>query len=371
MSILQNYLTDLEELVNFDSGTQNFAGVTHAAEIMKRHFEALGFTCELVDLGPKAGKGLLARNKPESDVYDVLMNGHLDTVFDDGTAAERPMSVKDDRAFGPGVSDCKSGVLAIYYALKGADPKDLDRLSICVALNPDEETMSPNSNHWLCELAAKAKRVLVFEAARAGGQLVRSRKGSGNYTVNFKGLASHSGNAFYEGGNAIIAAMRFGLAAAALSDPITGTTVNIGVIKGGSVSNIVCPECEVQINVRFWRNEDEAVMHEALLKLADAVWAPRVTQTLVRTGRIGAMPLSDATKDLVEQMTRAAELENVEIGWVDAGGASDGNHMAEMGVPVIDGCGPAGGGFHADSEFLRLDTVEERIRMISRFLSLI
>ncbi|MGN1208807.1 MAG: M20 family metallopeptidase [Duodenibacillus sp.] len=371
MSILQNYLTDLEELVNFDSGTQNFAGVTRAAEIMKRHFESIGFTCELVDLGPLAGKGLVARNKPESNGYDVLMNGHLDTVFDDGTAAARPMSIDGDTAHGPGVSDCKSGVLAIYYALKGADPKDLARLSICVALNPDEETMSTHSSGWLCELAAKAKRVLVFEAARAGGELVRSRKGSANYTVTFKGLAAHAGNAYYEGGNAIIAAMRFGLAATALSDPLIGTTLNIGVIKGGSVENIVCPECKLLLNTRYWRNEDDAVMHEALLKLADAVWAPRVTQTIERRGRIGAMPLSDSTKELVGQITKAAELENVSIGWVDAGGASDGNHMAEMGIPVIDGCGPAGGGFHSEREFLRVDTVEERIRMVSRFLSLI
>lgn len=138
MTMLESYLNDLRELVNFDCGTANHAGVTHASEIMKRHFESIGLTCELVDLGPTVGKGLLARNKPEAEQYDVLMNAHLDTVFPYGTAAERPMSIRDDRAYGPGVSDCKSGVLAIFYAIRNTPAEIRDRLSLCVALNPDE-----------------------------------------------------------------------------------------------------------------------------------------------------------------------------------------------------------------------------------------
>lgn len=371
MSVFDAYMKDLAELVNMDCGTANVAGVTKVAEIMKKHFESIGFTAELVDLGPGAGKGLFATNKPGADHYDVLFNAHMDTVFPDGTAAARPLSVKGDRAYGPGCSDCKSGVLAIYYALKAARPEDLERLSIGVALNPDEETGSKASSRWLRGIAEKSDRALVFEAAREGGQLVRSRKGSSNYIVTFKGLGSHAGNAPYKGANANIAAMRFALAAAGLADVEKGTTVNPGVIQGGTAPNIISDHCVVKLDTRYWNNEDDKYLDESIMKLAQAVWAPRVTQTIERVSHSNSMPLSEATKGLVADITKAAELEGFKIDWVDAGGASDGNHMAEAGIPVIDGCGPAGGEFHCDREFLRLDTVEERIRMITRFLTLI
>ena len=371
MSVLDSYMKDLAELVNKDRGTANIAGVTEAAKIMKGHLESIGFKADLVDLGPNAGNGLFATNKPNADHYDVLFNAHLDTVFPDGTAAARPLTVKGDRAYGPGCSDCKSGVLAIYYALKAARPEDLERLSIAVALNPDEETGSKASSAWLKGIAAKSSRALVFEAARAGGQLVRSRKGSTNYIVTFHGKASHAGNAPYKGANANIAAMRFALAAAGLADVDKGTTVNPGVIEGGSAPNVISEKCVVKLDTRYWNNEDDKYLDDGINKLAAAVWAPGVTQTIERVSHSNAMPLSDATKELVAQITEAAKLEGFDIDWVDAGGASDGNHMAEAGLPVIDGCGPAGGEFHCDREFLRLDTVEERIRMITRFLSLI
>lgn len=371
MSTLENFLKDLEEIVSFDSGTGNVAGVTHAAEIMKTHFESIGFSCQLVDLGPAVGRGLFACNKPDADHYDVLMNAHLDTVFPDGTAKARPMTIKGDRAYGPGVSDCKSGVLAIYYAIKNADPKDIERLSIAVVLNPDEETSSGYSAEWINSIAVKAKRALIFEAARAGGELVRSRKGSSTYVATFNGSSSHAGNAHYKGANANVAAMRFALAAYGLADPDRNTTVNPGIMMGGSASNVISDSARIEIDTRYWTNEDDVALDEAIFKLAEGTWSPRVTQTLTRTNHISAMPFSENTKELVDLMTQAAKEEGFDLKWVDAGGASDGNHIAEIGIPVIDGCGPAGGDFHCDREFLRIDTIEERIRMVSRFLHLI
>lgn len=102
MSVLDSYMKDLAELVNKDRGTANIAGVTEAAKIMKGHLESIGFKADLVDLGPNAGNGLFATNKPNADHYDVLFNAHLDTVFPDGTAAARPLTVKATAAYGPG-----------------------------------------------------------------------------------------------------------------------------------------------------------------------------------------------------------------------------------------------------------------------------
>ncbi len=371
MTVLNNYLEDLAPLVNLDAGTANTAGVTRAAEIMKAHFESIGFTCELVDLGPEVGKGLIARNKPEADYYDVLMNAHLDTVFPDGTAAARPFKVEGNRAYGPGCSDCKGGVLAIFYALKAARPEDLARLSICVCYNPDEETGSKHSAKWLCQHGAKAKHVLIFEAARAGGKLVRSRKGVQSFRVTFKGKASHAGNNPKDGCNANIAAMKFSLAAYELANETKGTTVNPGVIHGGTVPNVIPEDCYVEIDTRFWFDPDGAELRAQIEALAKETFVEGVTQTIAVKNYSPAMPLSDDTKDLVAKITEAARLEGFTAEWVDAGGGSDGNHIAETGVPVVDGCAPDGGAFHSDKEFLSLDTVEERIRMVSRFLTLI
>ena len=153
MFCLNDYLRDLQEVVDLDCGSSNCTGVTRAAEIMKRRFDAIGFAAELVDLGSQAGRGLFAVNQPNADHYDVLFNAHLDTVYPDGTAALRPFTVDKERISGAGCADCKAGVVAIFHALKNARPQDLNRLSIAVAYNHDEEISSVSSGAWLSSLA--------------------------------------------------------------------------------------------------------------------------------------------------------------------------------------------------------------------------
>ena len=369
MALIDDYLKDLAPLVNLDCGSQSPAGVTRAAEIMKGYFDSIGFTTELVDLGPEVGHGLIARNKPDADHIDVLMNGHLDTVFPDGTAAKRPLSIDGDHAHGPGCSDCKGGVLAAYWACKLARPEDLKRLSICCAFNPDEEIGSGASHRWLASIGAKSKCALIVEAARANGELVRSRKGVGDYTVRFHGRAAHAGNNPEAGANANVAAMRFALAAYELADKKIGTTVNPGVIQGGTAPNVIPEEALVRLDTRYWFDADGDALDKKIRELASRTWVEGVTQEL--SASCGpAMPLSDATRALVEKINAAAREAGFEATWVDAGGGSDGNRIAKAGIPVVDGCGPAGAGFHTDREYLRLDTVEERIRMLVNFFKL-
>jgi len=371
MAFLNDYIEDLRELVSFDSGTSCVEGVTHAAEIMQRHFESIGFHCSIADLSDQVGHGLLATNKPDADHYDVLFNAHLDTVFPAGTAAARPFSIDGFLAHGPGCADCKAGVLAIFYAMKLARPEDLERLSIAVAYNPDEETGSLFSNTWLADLAGRSKRALVCEGARANGELVRSRKGISIYTVTFLGRSAHAGNNPQDGRSALLAASRFVLEADKLNNFEAGSTITAGVMHSGTVSNVIPEEAYVEFDTRYWTNEDQRVQREALQELASRNWGEDIVTTFEQNTYKPAMPLSDATKELVDQITQAAKAVGFEAKFVDAGGASDGNNMAKMGTPVIDGCGPAGGAFHTDREFLRLDTVEERTLMLKKFLELI
>lgn len=370
--MLESYLKDLSELVNLDCGTANPAGVTKAAEIMKRHYDSIGFHTELVDLGPEVGKGLFATNKPGADHYDILFNAHLDTVFPDGTAAARPMSRDGNEVHGPGCSDCKSGVLAIFYAIRAARPEDLERLAIAVCHNPDEETSSTHSSKWLESVARKSTRALVCEAARPNGALVRSRKGSGTYFATFHGVSAHAGNNPAAGRSAVMAACRFCLEVVKLQDPDgKGTTVNVGSIKGGSASNVIPDTCTVAIDTRCWRDEDGDEVDRGLRELATRNWGKDITVELRCQARIPAMPYTEATKELAAQITQAAKMAGFEASWVDAGGASDACHIARTGTPVLDGVGPAGGAFHSDKEFLLVDTIENRTAMMTKFLSLI
>lgn len=371
MALLDDYIKDLAPLVNLDCGTCNTAGVTRAAEIMKGYFESIGFTCELIDLGPKAGRGLLARNKPHADRYDVLLNGHLDTVFADGTAAARPFSIDGDFAHGPGCADCKGGILAAYYACKTARPKDLERLSICCAFNPDEEIGSTSSHEWLASIGARSKCALIVECARADGELVRSRKGVADLKVVFRGRSAHAGNNPQDGANANVAAMRFSLACYELADPAKGTTVNPGIIAGGTATNVIPDSCEVRFDLRYCFDKDGSDLENQIFELAERSWAPGVSQTVELLGFTPAMPLSDDAKALTAKITEAAKMTGFEAKFVDAGGGSDGNRIAKAGIPVIDGCGPAGACFHTEREYLRLDTVEERVKMLTNFFSLL
>ena len=188
-----------------------------------------------------------------------------------------------------------------------------------------------------------------------------------NIRFTFKGLTAHAGNNPQDGRNANVAAMRLALAAYELDDKTRGTTVNPGLIHGGTGANIISDHAEVTLDLRFWNDEDGRELISKIRALAEKAWVEGVTQTVEQLSYSPAMPLSENTRAL-EKITDAASEAGFDARWVDAGGASDGNHMAEAGIPVVDGCGPAGGGFHSEREFLRLETVEERINMIVNLL---
>ena len=369
--MVQEFLKDLEKVVNVDAGTACTEGVKQVAETFKQHYEGIGFTARLVDLGDKVGPALFATNKPEATHYDVMLNAHLDTVFPAGTVAVRPMSIKGDRAYGPGVLDCKAGCMTIFYALKNLPKETLDKLSILVACNPDEETGSVSSHDWLKECASKSDRALIFEPAREGGELVCARKGSSTYKITFHGVSAHAGNNPERGRDAIYAMVKFIAAVKELADWDRGITLNFGVVRGGTAANVVADLAETELDLRVWNDEDYDEVHAKIMQLAQQVWVEGVTQEIVEKNHHSAMPLSEATQAMAGLIEKAAKLEGFEIAWMKAGGASDGNTTASMGVPTLDGMGPVGGEMHCDREYLEINTIEKHIKVAERFFTLI
>ncbi len=261
---LDAYLADLAPLINLDCGTRTPAGVARVADILTEKYEAIGWQVVRHQFAPECGPCLEATNAPGADHYDVMLVGHMDTVFPEGTAAKRPLKVEGNQAFGPGVSDMKSGLLSTWYALKGMDPALLAKLKVLVCCNCDEEIGSPWSRDWLVAKAKQSGCVLVAEAARPSGDLISARKGNAKYRIRFHGKASHAGSALTEGVSAITELAHWVLAINEQVNMETGTTMNVGVVQGGTGVNVVPDFAEAIVDLRFWSNDEAAAVHERL-----------------------------------------------------------------------------------------------------------
>lgn len=368
---LEHYIAELATLVNVDCGTHTIEGVAEVADKMRQLWQQEGWHTERVDLGHAVGPGIFVTNKPDATQYDVLLIGHLDTVFPAGTVAERPLSRDEYRLYGPGVSDMKSGLLNILWAMRTLEPEHQQRLSIAVAMNPDEETGSVHSHQWIGELAKRARCVLVCEAARADGSLVKARKGLAGYQLAFTGVAAHAGNEPEKGRSAITALANAILAINALSDMPRGTTLNVGVIEGGSAANVVPAQASAELDVRFWENDEYDRVHQSLTALCEKGFLDGVTTTLTRINHKPAMAASDETQALMQHVERAGKEEGIEVTWQAVGGGSDANHTAALGIPTLDGLGPVGAGFHSPAEWLDIASIEPRIRLLKRVIAML
>lgn len=368
---LEHYIEELETLVNVDCGTQAPEGVNIVADRLQQHWQKAGWHTKKVTFGEQVGPGLLVTNTPQATQYDVLLIGHLDTVFPPGTVAERPMRRDDTRLYGPGVSDMKSGLLNILWAMRALPTADKARLSIAIAMNPDEETGSVHSHDWLGELAKRARVVLVCEAARADGALVSARKGMAVYQLTFKGVAAHAGNEPEKGRSAVTALANAITAINPLADASRGTTLNVGVIHGGSAVNVVAEHAVAELDVRFWENsEDERVLAQLTALCANG-FLDGVTCDIKRITHKPAMAVNDETASLMALVEKAGQEEGVPVRWQAVGGGSDANFTSALGIPTLDGFGPVGAGFHSAEEYLELDSVLPRIRLLRRVISLL
>ncbi|MCD9467977.1 M20 family metallopeptidase [Photobacterium iliopiscarium] len=364
---LNNYLEELRPLINLDCGTLTVDGIDVVATTMAQKYLDLGWNVKRIDCDI-AGTGLEVRNKPQADHIDVMLIGHMDTVFPVGTAAARPMTHDNERAYGPGVSDMKSGLLSVVYALRDLDPTALDALSICVCMNPDEEIGSLHSETWLKSVAVNAKHVLVAEAARADGSLVKARKGMARYRLSFHGKAAHAGNEPQNGRSAITEMAHWILAINTLTDFDSGTTLNAGVVSGGAGANIVPDFAEVVVDVRFWDNDEYAAVDAQIRTLTETPFVDGVTITVEQEAHKPSMVPSPQTEVLMAQVEAVGKELGIDITWQAVGGGSDANLTAVLGIPTLDGLGPIGAGFHSADEWLDLASIEPRIRLLQQVL---
>ena len=365
---VEGYLDELRPLINVDCGTFTLDGIEQVADIMSAKYQQMGWSVEKVALD-RAGCGVIARNKPEAAHIDVMLIGHMDTVFPVGTAAERPMSEDDVNVYGPGVSDMKAGLLNVVYAMRGLNQTVLDKLSIAVCMNPDEETGSNYSAEWLKNVAKNAKTVLVAEPARANGSLVKARKGIAGYDIEFIGKAAHAGNEPEKGRSAIHEMAHWITTLSAMTNFETGTTFNFGIVSGGTAGNVVAENAKADLDIRFWSNEDYTAVEAKLAAMAEQPSIDGVQVVLKRNAYKPAMTPSAKTEELMVLVEKCGKDVGINVEWMAVGGGSDGNTTALVCDAVLDGFGPIGGGLHTNDEYLVKDSIEPRIKLLQQVIT--
>ncbi len=356
----------LEKLVNQDSGTSYVEGVNKIAEELKSIFSDLDYQVE-EETSENYGKNLIVRSNDQEKPKKILIIGHMDTVFPEGTVKERPFYREGDYVYGPGANDMKSGLTAVYWALKAINQQGLENQlpSITILLNGDEEVGSPTSRQLIENEAQNADYALVLEPGRSNGEVVTARKGVGRYTLTCKGKAVHSGVEPEKGISAVIELSDALLEIHQLNDYQKGTTYNAGTVQGGTAVNVVPEEASAEIDLRI-ETMEEAVKAEANLEgIASESYLAGAKRIL--EGEINRPPMQK-TED-IEALYKEAQQVAAELGFelpeTKTGGGSDASFTAAMGVPTLDGLGPIGGGSHGLNEYSKVSSYIPRITLLA------
>lgn len=360
----------LERLVNIDSGTASKAGVDEVGAVLAAEMEALGLAVERV-AQESVGDHVVAR-KPGTTGHEVLLVGHMDTVYPEGTAAERPFRVDGDRAYGPGIYDMKGGLVVLVYALKAlreTAPETWAELGIRVIFNSDEETGSDTSRDLIAREAKAVGAACVLEPSRPGGEYVRERKGVGMFRLAVTGKSAHAGAQPELGANAIADLAHKVCALSGLTDYGSGLTINVGAISGGGPTNVVPAHAEAGIDIRVTTLAMMEEVEAKLREIAATVHVPGTTATLTGMFKHKPMEFTPATQHLFTLLEQAGRDVGFEVRNVASGGGSDGNNTSQH-VPTLDAMGPRGSLAHSPNEYVEVDSFPQRTKALARFLQL-
>jgi glutamate carboxypeptidase len=361
-----NMKSFLQELVEIESPSSDRDAVNRLGARVMKETRRLGAQIEIVP-NVETGDHIISRFSPDAptEAGGILLLCHMDTVFPLGTLEKMPYREAEGKIFGPGVLDMKSGIVIALAAIESAQQNGLKR-PVTLLCTSDEETGSHTSRELIERLARQAAMVFVLEGAMPDGGLKIWRKGVGEFKVHVKGRAAHAGGDHQKGRNAIEEMAHQVIAIQKLTDYEKGTTVSVGVIQGGTVSNVVPEDASIEVDVRILQPEEwprlETAMH-ALRPMLDGT-SIHVTGFLNR----GPMPVTETTKACFAKVQSIAATLGMDVQSGGTGGVSDANFVAAIGLPVIDGMGAIGEGYHSEREFIQADSLEERARLLSALL---
>jgi glutamate carboxypeptidase len=293
---------------------------------------------------------------------------HMDTVYPLGTLAKMPFYEKGDKLFGPGVLDMKGGIVVSLAAIAALQQAGQLNRPVTALFTSDEEIGSDTSRELIETLARQAALALVLESGLVDGAVKTWRKGVGNFIVKVQGRAAHAGGAHPDGRNAIEELAHQVLAIQKMTDYERGTTLNVGMIKGGTASNVVPETAEAVVDFRVLVPEETGRVVAAMQALR-----PVLPDTSIEvSGGLNRPPMPE-DEIMKATFARAREIAASAIGLElkagGSGGGSDGNFVAPLGIPILDGLGPCGEGLHSEREYIFTRTLPERARLLAALIS--
>jgi glutamate carboxypeptidase len=356
-----------------NSGSRNLAGLERMADLLVDAFAALPGILRLENPAPVEavdatgrtvkiahGRHLHLTVRPTAPIQ-LLLTGHMDTVYDANHAFQETRWLEDGVLNGPGVADMKGGLAVMLAALKAVErTASADRVGYEIVINSDEEVGSPASAELLARAAQGKRAALTYEpAALPDGTLAGARPGSGNFAFVVRGRSAHAGRNPEEGRNALTAAADLALRLEALKRD--GLAVNPSRIEGGGPSNVVADLAVLRVNLRPRDPDIEAEAKQAISDAVSAVTEEREV-AIEAQGGFGRppKPLTREAEALFNLVRQAGADLGQHIGWQPSGGVCDGNNIAACGVPVGDTMGVRGGKIHSPEEYLIADSMAER-----------
>jgi glutamate carboxypeptidase len=361
----------LKLLVETESPSHDKAAVDRVGAIVAEEASKLGAQVEIIP-NKETGDHVLIRFLAPSrrvardeEGAPILLLCHMDTVFPLGTLEKMPYRESDGKIFGPGTLDMKAGIVISLAAIKEAQRSGLNR-PVALLCTSDEEIGSLSSRKHIEGLAKESALVLVLEGGLVDGSLKTWRKGVGEFWIKVHGRAAHAGGDHEKGRNAIEEMAHQVISIQKLTDYSKQTTLNVGVIRGGTVSNVVPEEALIQVDVRVMHPGEWDRLEDEMKKLM-----PVLDGTSIEvSGGLNRppMPFDDTMKATFKKAKSIAAQIDIELKAGGTGGASDANFVAPLGIPVLDGLGAVGEGYHSEREYIFADSLVERAKLIAALL---
>ena len=353
-----------------NSGSDNLPGLAAMLELLHREFARLpGARTERVALAGTTAQALRVTVRPAAPLQ-LFVSGHYDTVYDAGHPFQQCDLLTPEKLRGPGTADMKGGLVVMLAALQAFEKTPhAAKIGYEILLGPDEETGSQGSAPLLEAAAPRHRLGLVFEPARANGDLVRSRKGTGIFTLTCHGRAAHAGRDPAAGRNAILALCEILPPIADLIDELPGVMVNVGHIRGGGAANIVPDFAEAVVNARVTQAGDDTRFLKRLHEICAPLHAREGYRLEIGGGFNRAPKIETPFEAAVfADWQKCAREFGLNLNWQHVGGGSDGNILAAAGLPNLDGLGCVGDQLHSPGEFCHLPSLVQRAQTAALFL---
>jgi glutamate carboxypeptidase len=356
------------KLVNIDTGPGCERGLNDAADILCDRFARSCSSVERRKFDGAPDSIFAIRRGDGQRKGRIVLLGHMDTVFPEGTAKARPFSAAGDIVRGPGVLDMKGGLVQIAYVLEALEKARWHGLDVAAVISGDEETGHENSQEesrrLFAEAAEDAVALMCCESGLDDGALVTARKGVGEIVVTARGRSAHAGNDFERGANAIVAVAGKVVEIASLSKGVV--TLNVGTVKGGLANNIVPDFAEITVDARFLDDAEWSLILERVEEIVSKVEVPGTVSSVRSRLEIPAMKETEKSLELLEYLSEVRKkISGKPLSGSAVGGGADSSFFAALGVPCLCAMGPVGALNHTPDEYAGVSSLFERTKLLA------